>query len=106
MATRPRHDRVRPPRAAGSPRAVPRGRTSLEGHLRTAIAALEADRALALFVLDIDGFRRFNADHGYVAGDAYLADLGRRIARTPGGRAYALGADAFALVLVDETEDL
>jgi diguanylate cyclase (GGDEF)-like protein len=106
MATRPPHVSPRPPRAVSSRRALPRGRASLETDLAAAIGALRPGHALALFVLDVDGFRRFNADHGYAAGDAYLADLGRRMAKTPGGRAYALGADAFALVLEDEAQAL
>src|SRR5215210_1461185 len=106
MASRPQQMRVRPPRAAASRRAVPCARPALEADLAAAIATLEPERALALFVLDVDGFRRFNAEHGYAEGDAFLADLGRRLARTPDSRAYALGADAFALVLEDEAETL
>jgi two-component system, cell cycle response regulator len=106
MATHPQQVHVRQPRAAASRRALPLERASLEADVASAIAALGPGRAMALFVLDVDGFRRFNADHGYAAGDAFLADLGRRMAKTSGGRAYALGADAFALVLEDEPQAL
>jgi diguanylate cyclase (GGDEF)-like protein len=106
MATRPPHVSPPPPRAVSSRRALPRDRASLETDVAAAIGALQSGHALALFVLDVDGFRRFNADHGYAAGDAFLADLGRRMAKTSGGRAYALGADAFALVLEDEPQAL
>jgi HD-GYP domain-containing protein (c-di-GMP phosphodiesterase class II) len=106
MATRPQQVRVRPPRAVASRRALPRGRASLEADLAAATTALRPGRALALFVLDVDGFRRFNADHGYAAGDDFLGGLGHRMAQTPGARSYALGADAFALVLEDEPEGL
>jgi diguanylate cyclase (GGDEF)-like protein len=106
MATRPQQVRVQPPRPAASRRAVLRGRAALEADLGAAIATLAPDHALALYVLDVDGFRRFNADHGYAAGDVLLADFGRRVAATPGARGYALGGDAFALVLADDPETL
>ena len=61
-------------------------------------------RGLLLLVLDVDDFRRFNAERGYAAGDLLLADLGGRLAGL--GRAFALGADAFALVLDGSPEEL
>jgi GGDEF domain-containing protein len=78
---------------------VLRARGALAGDLAAAIAGLPAGRALLLFVLDVDGLRLFNAEHGYAAGDAVLDDLARRLAGTTDARAYALGAGAFALVL-------
>jgi diguanylate cyclase (GGDEF)-like protein len=49
-----------------------------------------------LLVADIDGFRRYNARHGYAAGDEVLDEIGGRLARA--GDAYRLGGDTFALV--------
>ena len=55
--------------------------------------------------LDVDDFRRYNAEHGYAAGDALLERLADRLAAAD-GEAFALGADAFALVLEGTPEDL
>jgi diguanylate cyclase (GGDEF)-like protein/putative nucleotidyltransferase with HDIG domain len=55
--------------------------------------------ASLLLVADLDGFREYNARHGYEAGDALLRDVGNRLAGV--GDAYYLGADSFALVLED-----
>jgi diguanylate cyclase (GGDEF)-like protein len=106
MATRPQQVCVRPSPAAASRRGVLRARGALAGDLAAAIAGLPAGRALLLFVLDVDGLRLFNAEHGYAAGDAVLDDLARRLAATTDARAYALGAGAFALVLEDEPVEL
>lgn len=86
----------------------PRGVTSLSSPCRTRadlLARLSGSSAdpstsLLLLVADVDGFREYNARHGYEAGDALLRDLGDRLAGA--GDAYYLGADSFALVLEDE----
>ena len=72
--------------------------------LAAAIPAVDPSHGLLLLALDVDDFRRFNAERGYAAGDLLLADLGRRLAEL--GRAFALGADAFALVLDGSPEEL
>ena len=62
-------------------------------------------RPLSVAVLDIDGFRRLNVEHGYAAGDAVLALLGHLIARRTrmNDLACRMGGDEFA-ILFNETE--
>lgn len=65
------------------------------------------ERALSVVVLDVDGFRRINAEHGRLAGDRALAEIGRRLAATvrTGELVSRLSADHFAWIL-PETEGL
>src|SRR3954452_6822119 len=83
------------PTTATSPRA------QLRRALDDAVAGLDAGRAVLLLALDLDDFRRYNAEYGYDAGDAILARVADRLADARGD-SFALGADAFAL-LVDGT---
>ena len=92
------------PSGAGPLHAELGSRAELLATLAAAIPAVDPTRGLLLLVLDVDDFRRFNAERGYAAGDLLLADLGRRLAGL--GRAFALGADAFALVLDGSPEEL
>jgi len=85
-----------PPVVARPPHAALGTRAELVDALETAIPELDAGRAILLLAVDVDDFRRFNAEHGYAAGDAFLSDFGARLAALD-GRAFALGADAFAL---------
>jgi diguanylate cyclase (GGDEF)-like protein len=95
-----------PAPAAVPPAPAPPGsRADLLAALGHAIPALGAGEALLLLVGDVDGFRRFNAERGYAAGDVFLADLGARLAALDGA-AFALGADAFALVFRGTPETL
>lgn len=59
-------------------------------------------RPLTVFLLDLNGFKRYNDTFGHPAGDEMLGKLGRRLktAMEPAGTAYRLGGDEF-LVLVD-----
>ena len=57
---------------------------------------------LALAIVDIDYFKRYNDRHGHVAGDACLkqvAALLRETARRPGDLVARLGGEEFALLL-------
>ena len=92
------------PPGAAPLRAALGSRAELLATLAAAIPAVDPSRGLLLLALDVDGFRRFNAERGYAAGDLLLADLGGRLAGL--GRAFALGADAFALVLDGSPEEL
>src|SRR4051794_828220 len=87
------------PTTATSPRA------QLRRALDDAVAGLDAGRAVLLLALDLDDFRRYNAEHGYDAGDALLERFAGRLAAA-GGEAFALGADASALVLDGTPEEL
>ena len=82
-----------------SHRFVSACRTRAEA-LRDLAAAEDAatSQAPSLFLIaDVDGFRKYNALHGFAAGDAFLRELGTRLARA--GRSYYLGADTFAVLM-------
>src|SRR3954468_8330948 len=87
------------PTIATSPRA------QLRRALDDAVAGLDAGRAVLLLALDLDDFRRYNAEHGYDAGDALLARVADRLADAR-GHSFALGADAFALLVDGTPEEL
>src|SRR3954452_2024346 len=95
----------RPPSAARSRRARLGTRDELSEGVAAAAAGLDDERAVLLLVLDLDDFRRYNAEHGYPAGDAVLDDVADRLPDRDGA-AFALGADAYALVLDGTPEDL
>ena len=92
------------PPGAAPLRAGLGSRAELLATLAAAIPVVDPSRGPLLLALDVDDFRRFNAERGYAAGNLLLADLGGRLAGL--GRAFALGADAFALVLDGSPEEL
>lgn len=65
---------------------------------------------VALLMLDIDHFKRFNDHYGHQAGDEALRQVGRLLqhfARRPMDMAVRLGGEEFALLLYDcDTEQL
>ncbi len=64
--------------------------------------------AIAIGVLDLDGFKAINDQHGHAAGDAVLRESARRLqtALREGDIAARLGGDEFALLLIDiESEE-
>jgi len=65
------------------------------------------ERALSLVLVNIDGFKQINAEHGRLAGDRLLAEVGRRLAATVrnGELVSRLSADHFGWIL-PETEGL
>ena len=79
-------------------RAAPRAR-------RRRRRGLGAGRAVLLLALDLDDFRRYNAERGYEAGDVLLERFAARLAAVD-GESFALGADAFALVVEGTPEEL
>src|SRR3954467_42811 len=90
---------------AASRRARLGTRDELTAGVAAAAAGLDDGRAVLLLALDLDDFRRYNAEHGYAAGDALLDDVAGRLAGGEGD-AFALGADAFAVVLDGTPEAL
>ncbi|MBD0348727.1 MAG: sensor domain-containing diguanylate cyclase [Thermoleophilia bacterium] len=58
-------------------------------------------RALALLVFDLDGFKRINDEHGHLAGDEALAELGERLRAVVRAADVACrtGGDEFAVIL-------
>jgi diguanylate cyclase (GGDEF)-like protein len=65
------------------------------------------ERALSLVLVNVDGFRRINAEHGRLAGDRVLAEIGRRLAATVrnGELVARISTDHFGWIL-PETEGL
>ena len=61
-----------PPAWAVSRRGGLRTRSQLQIDLAAALQALEPGRAVLVLALDVDDFRRYNAENGYSAGDAFL----------------------------------
>ena len=64
---------------------------------------------VVVLIIDGDGFKLINDDHGHAAGDAVLAAFGRRLRAWVGSRGSAgrLGGDEFAVYLrVPKTTDL
>ena len=73
------------------------------------LATAELDRAgrtghpLAVLLMDLDGLKKVNTEHGHLAGDQYIAAMARLLADT--SRSYDLvarfGGDEFCLLLPD-----
>jgi diguanylate cyclase (GGDEF)-like protein len=75
-----------------------------QGGMRIDLAARceQADQEpLALILLDLNGFKRYNDTFGHPAGDAMLGQLGARLraAMASSGSAYRIGGDEFAVLL-------
>src|SRR5262249_28003546 len=60
-----------------------------------------------LSILDLDGFKAYNDAFGHPAGDSLLVRLGHQLggAVGPGGRAYRMGGDEFALIVPGEGDE-
>lgn len=73
---------------------------SLERELHRAV---RSNRTVALLMLDIDHFKRFNDTFGHQAGDMLLSSLGRVLLESTRGQDVACryGGEEFALLLVD-----
>lgn len=74
-------------------------------HLERAMRQAQRDaRSLALLLVDIDHFKRYNDHHGHPAGDVVLQQVAAAVARSaarPLDMAVRLGGEEFALVLYD-----
>ena len=89
-----------PDRAPAPPVAIaaPPGRAYL-------IASLERrmnreDEGIAVALVDLDGFKALNQEHGYAAGDRMLAATQERLERAVGsGLVARFGSDEFAVLL-------
>jgi diguanylate cyclase len=72
--------------------------------MRAEIARLaSAGQGLALVLLDLDGFKAVNDRHGHAAGDALLAEVGKRLRAMAGPSVHCarLGGDEFAALIAD-----
>jgi len=77
----------------------PDTRSGTRAELLEELGAATKDPRL-LLVADVDGFRAYNARHGYDAGNAILAALELRAGGV--SRPFRLGGDAYALLLAGE----
>lgn len=72
--------------------------------------ARRADKPLALFFLDLDGFKHVNDQHGHAAGDRVLTTVARRWQETlrETDTVARIGGDEFAMILpsADRVEDV
>jgi diguanylate cyclase (GGDEF)-like protein len=85
----------------------PDRRSGTRADLFDELAAIDRRRpadSRLLLVADVDGFRTYNALHGYDNGDAILDELERRIAGV--SHPFRLGGDAFALLLAGDVPTL
>ena len=83
-----------------------RNRRAIRHDLETLVAtARRHKRALSAVMIDIDHFKSINDEHGHLAGDAVLVEVGRRIEGRlrDGDVAGRLGGDEL-LVLLPETD--
>lgn len=74
-------------------------RTAFFEHAKRLIAGAAPD-AIAVFYLDLDGFKEINDRHGHWAGDHVLAAVGKRLLAfgEKGGEVARIGGDQFALL--------
>jgi len=82
-------------------------RVLFHDRLRTAMQrAPRHGMAFALVLLDIDGFKGINDDHGHPAGDALLRAIAARLhaALRANDTVARLGGDEFALILEDVSD--
>lgn len=82
-------------------------RSGTRADLFDELVAIERDRPAdprLLLVADVDGFRAFNASHGFEEGDAALDALERRAAGV--SRPFLLGGDAFAFLFAGDVPTL
>jgi diguanylate cyclase (GGDEF)-like protein len=84
-------------------------RRGLDQALQAALAGCAGDRLVALFVLDLDGFKAVNDAHGHGVGDELLVAVARRLRHNLRAEDMVarLGGDEFVVVvqgLPDESQ--
>jgi diguanylate cyclase (GGDEF)-like protein len=87
-----------PDRAAPAPAPTPSGRAELLASLERRMN--REDEGIAVALVDLDGFKSLNQDHGYAAGDHVLATTLARLQGAVGsGMVARFGSDDFAVLL-------
>jgi diguanylate cyclase (GGDEF)-like protein len=78
-------------------------RRGLREAIDRALPSAGPSRVLALFMIDLDGFKAVNDQHGHEVGDELLVVLAARLRASlpPGAVAARLGGDEFVLLLPD-----
>jgi diguanylate cyclase (GGDEF)-like protein/PAS domain S-box-containing protein len=82
-------------------------RTSLYERLTQLLGKPHPDEtAMALILVDLDGFKNVNDSYGHEAGDELLCSFGRRLKKAiPGAdRVVRMGGDEFAVLLTSPTQ--
>jgi diguanylate cyclase (GGDEF)-like protein len=74
-------------------------RAFLEG-VEAALVDSRSNGAIAIALLDLDGFKPINDAHGHAAGDAVLVEVAKRLSHRVGSRGMVgrLGGDEFAVL--------
>jgi diguanylate cyclase (GGDEF)-like protein len=77
-------------------------RAFFEDYERETARAKRYDHPVTLALIDVDDFKAVNDTSGHPHGDAVLASVGVRLrAMRQGDRAYRIGGDEFAVILVE-----
>ena len=79
-------------------------RALLRERINAAVEGARPDRYLAVLLIDLDGFKEINDQHGHAVGDQLLTAVAVRIrggARGANDVAARLGGDEFAVLLTD-----
>ncbi len=82
-------------------------RASYHRQARAALRKLAEGCCPVVGVLDLDGFKTLNDSLGHHAGDAVIAEVGRRMGAMADGRIFVarMGGDEFALLLRDHESE-
>lgn len=73
------------------------------------VRARRQNQDLAVILVDLDDFKAYNDNHGHLAGDEILRDVGniiRKCIRDGVDTGYRYGGDEFAIVLIDADADV
>jgi two-component system cell cycle response regulator len=83
-----------------------RGRMQVD--LESACDRADDDNPAALYLFDLNGFKRYNDTFGHPAGDKLLTKLGQALQNAvgEGGTAYRIGGDEFCVLLTCKKEKL
>jgi cyclic di-GMP phosphodiesterase Gmr len=78
-------------------------RSTFHARMHEHVATAPAGRRSRLLVIDLDGFKGVNDTYGHAAGDAVLAEVGRRLRGALGEDDVAgrIGGDEFAVIAAD-----